>query len=166
MPFSAAPAVSSTALVVVSGFPPPLTNQANTVGDAGAETSLATQIVIASSDPVLAGALPKLSPPANSTAGVGQQDLRRRRGRERVLSITATGKTADQAENTANAVANSYIAYVTGASNNACARRPRWSAGDNRDRIQGARAHRHIRHPGRIRRGPRRFRHLLAVGWQ
>ena len=49
--FLNAPAVSSTALVVVSGFPTPLTNPANTVGDAGAATSLATQIVIANSGP-------------------------------------------------------------------------------------------------------------------
>ena len=114
-----APAVSSTALVVVSGFPPPLTNQANTVGDAGAETSLATQIVIANSGPVLAAALPKVSPPASSPEALGNRISVAAVAGSDVLSITATGKTADQAENTANAVANSYIAYVTGSTNTA-----------------------------------------------
>ena len=117
--FHAAPAVSSTALVVVSGFPPPLTNQANTVGDAGAETSLATQIVIASSGTVLAAALPKVSPPVSSPQELDNRISVTAVGGSDVLSITATGKTADQAENTANAVANSYIAYVTGSTNTA-----------------------------------------------
>jgi capsular polysaccharide biosynthesis protein len=115
--FLTAPAVSSTALVVVSGFPPPLTNTANTVGDAGAQTSLATQVVIADSGPVLAAALPKVSPPANSPQALGNRISVTAVGGSDVLSITATGKTADQAENTANAVVNSYIAYVTGSTN-------------------------------------------------
>ena len=114
-----APAVSSTALVVVSGFPPPLTNQANTVGDASAQTSLATQIVIANSGPVLAAALPKVSPPAISPEALGNRISVAAVAGSDVLSITATGKTADQAENTANAVANSYIAYATGSTNTA-----------------------------------------------
>ncbi len=114
-----APAVSSTALVVVSGFPPPLTNSANTVGDAGAATSLATQIVIADSSPVLAAALPKVSPSASSPEALGNRISVAAVSGSDVLSITATGKTADQAENTANAVANSYIAYVTGSTNTA-----------------------------------------------
>ena len=117
--FLTAPAVSSTALVVVSGFPPPLTNSANTVGDAGAQTSLATQIVIANSSPVLAAALPKVSPPANSPEALGNRISVAAVDGSDVLSITATGKTAEQAENTANAVANSYIAYVTGSTNTA-----------------------------------------------
>jgi capsular polysaccharide biosynthesis protein len=112
-----APAVSSTALVVVSGFPAPLTNSANTVGDASAETSLATQIVIANSGPVLAAALPNVSPPTNSPEALGNRVSVAAVGGSDVLSIIATGKTAEQAEKTANAVANSYIAYVTGSTN-------------------------------------------------
>ena len=117
--FLTAPAVSSTALVVVSDFPPPLTNLANTVGDAGTETSLATQIVIANSGPVLGAALPKVSPPADSPEALGNRISVAAVDGSDVLSITATGKTAEQAENTANAVANSYIAYVTGSTNSA-----------------------------------------------
>ena len=117
--FLTAPAVSSTALVVVSGFPAPLTNSANKVGDAGAETSLATQIVIANSGPVLAAALPKVSPPADSPEALGNRISVAAVDGSDVLSITATGKTAEQAENTANAVANSYITYVTGSTNTA-----------------------------------------------
>ena len=105
------PATSSTALVVISGLPAPLINPANTVNGA-AETSLATQIVIAHSDPVLAGALPKVSPPTNSLQALSKSVSVAALAGSDVLSFTATGKTADQAENTANAVANSYIAYV------------------------------------------------------
>ena len=95
--FLTAPAVSSTALVVVSGFPPPLTNAANTVGNASSETSLATQVVIANSGPVLAAALPKVSPPASSPGALGNRISVAAVGGSDVLSITATGKTANQA---------------------------------------------------------------------
>jgi capsular polysaccharide biosynthesis protein len=105
------PMMSSTALVVISGLPASLTNQANTV-NADTETGLATEMVIASSDPVLAGALPKVSPPTNSLHALGKRVSVTALAGSDVLSFTATGKTAGQAENTANAVANSYIAYV------------------------------------------------------
>ena len=111
------PVISSTALVVVSSVSAPLTNQANTSGNAAAATSLATEVVIASSDPVLAGALPKVSPPTNSLQALGDRISVAALGGSDVLSITATGKTAGQAENTANAVANSYVAYVSASAN-------------------------------------------------
>jgi len=69
-----------------------------------------TQLVIAHSDPVLSGALPY--------AGVGMSlaTLRDRVQVEaltsNVVSITAEGRTADQAVATVNAVANSYVAYI------------------------------------------------------
>jgi capsular polysaccharide biosynthesis protein len=105
------PTISSTALVVITGNPASLTNQANAT-NSSVETSLATQIVIASSDPVLAGALPDVSPSGESLQGLGNRISVAAVGGSDVLSITATGKTASQAENTANAVANSYVAYV------------------------------------------------------
>ena len=128
------------------------------------QTSLATEVVIASSDPVLAGALPKVSPPTNSLQALGNRISVAALGGSDVLSITATGKTAGQAENTANAVANSYIAYVSALDQPRRARGGQdGRAGDNRDRGQAARAHRHIRHLGRTRRSTHRFRHLLGA---
>jgi len=114
-----APMISSTALVVISGMPAPVVNPVNTVGDAGAATSLATEIVIASSDPVLAGALPKVSPPTSSLQALGNRISVTALNGSDVLSITATGETANQAEDTANAVANSYVAYVSNSTNTA-----------------------------------------------
>lgn len=111
------PMLSSTALVVISGMPSGLTNPASTPSTTGIDTSLATQIVLASSGPVLAGALPKVSPPTNSVQALDKRISVAAVGGSDVLSITATGKTADEAESTANAVANSYIKYVTGSKN-------------------------------------------------
>jgi len=69
-----------------------------------------TQIVIAHSDPVLVGALPHVG------ATVSLPTLRNRVQvaglTSNVISITAKGLTADQAEDTANAVAASYLAYL------------------------------------------------------
>lgn len=113
----AAPMISSSALVVISGMPAPLTNEANITGNAAAETSLATEVVIATSGAVLSGALPKVSPPVNSLQALGSRISATALDGSDVLSITATGQTAVEAENTANAVANSYVAYVTTSTN-------------------------------------------------
>jgi capsular polysaccharide biosynthesis protein len=68
-----------------------------------------TQVIIASSDPVLAGALGSVKP------GMSVETLRSRIQVKHVtsngLSVNATGPTAAQAEDTANAVAHSYVAY-------------------------------------------------------
>ncbi|MGE5292924.1 MAG: Wzz/FepE/Etk N-terminal domain-containing protein [Micromonosporaceae bacterium] len=76
----------------------------------GPTSPLATQIVIAESDPVLASALRSVHPP------MSLQTLRGRVQAEsptnNVLSISAQGKTTAEAESAANAVANSYAAYV------------------------------------------------------
>ena len=85
--------------------------------------------MIATSDPVLAGALPKVSPPMSSLQALGDRISVAALDGSDVLSITATGKTADQAEDTANAVANSYIAYVSAARPTPpCTWWPRWSS--------------------------------------
>jgi hypothetical protein len=89
------PMLTSTALVAL----PPNTHDP------------ATQIVIADSDPVLAQALRSIHP------AVPLPTLRDRTQAKNVtptiLSVTAQGKTAAEAEGAANAVATSYVAYVS-----------------------------------------------------
>jgi capsular polysaccharide biosynthesis protein len=73
--------------------------------------SIGTQVVIAESDAVLAGAARAIG------SAVPLQTLQSRVNvtkltSSNILSITAQGTTARQAEQTANAVANSYVAYV------------------------------------------------------
>ena len=70
-----------------------------------------TLVVIASSDPVLRRAQPSIHPP------LSEQDLQRRMTVKSltsgIISIRAEGRTADQAEDMANAVARSFVAYIT-----------------------------------------------------
>jgi capsular polysaccharide biosynthesis protein len=72
---------------------------------------VSTQVVVAGSDPVLAKALPNVSPPTTLT------DLNKhvqvKSLTANIIAISAQGKTSDQAEDTANAVADAYIAYIT-----------------------------------------------------
>jgi capsular polysaccharide biosynthesis protein len=108
------PLLSSTALVVFTDA----SSQSSQATSAGVDPGLATQEVIAASDPVLVGALPHISPP------ISLQTLQSRItvtsvNASSVLSFAATGATAGQAEATANAVGNSYIAYVGSASETA-----------------------------------------------
>jgi len=88
------PAITSNALVMLPQSAP----------------SIQTQVVIASSDPVLSAAAPSITP----TMSV--DDLRSKVSVKSltsyVLSVSATSTTAAQAEAIANAVANSYINYV------------------------------------------------------
>jgi capsular polysaccharide biosynthesis protein len=69
-----------------------------------------TQIVIASSDPVLENALRRVG------AGASLQTLRTHIRADslayNIISVSAQGTTADQAEGTANAVASSYVDYL------------------------------------------------------
>ena len=108
------PLLTSTALVVL---PAAVQSAGAATGPgAGAATTggpdpyMATQIVIAASDPVLSGALPHVSPT------VSLQALRTKiqvtSPATGILSISAKGRTAAQAEAIANAVAGSYTAYV------------------------------------------------------
>ena len=88
------PMLSSTALVLLPG----------------SVRSTATQIVIATSDPVLAGAAKQLG------SALSPQTLEIRvqvkSVTSNILSVAAQGTTARQAEQVANAVAESYVAYV------------------------------------------------------
>lgn len=88
--------------------PPMLTSQALVVLPSSANSF--TQAVIADSDPVLAGASPSVD------RGMSLDALRSRiqvkRVTSNILSVNAQGRTAAQAENTANAVTGSYLAYI------------------------------------------------------
>lgn len=109
------PMVTSTALIVLPQAPGQsgTAGSPSTGGNGDTASDVATQAVIATSNPVLSSALPHISPvmslqtlqnavTADSVTGS-------------ILSINATARTAEQAEDTANAVANSYIAYVSAA---------------------------------------------------
>jgi len=101
------PMVSSSALVVI----PETIAQAQAAQDGtAASTTATTQAVVAGSTPVLAGALPNISPALSlitleNRISVSSPAVS-------ILAFTGEGKTAAQAENIANAVANSYVAYV------------------------------------------------------
>jgi capsular polysaccharide biosynthesis protein len=89
--------------------PPTLTSRALVVLP-NSTSSISTQVVIATSDPVLELALPDISPSMSVTglrSKVQAQSLT-----NYIISVSAKGKTAAQAENTANAVAYSYVVYV------------------------------------------------------
>jgi capsular polysaccharide biosynthesis protein len=105
------PLLSSTALVVFTDE----VSQSSQAAAAGVDPGLATQEVVASSDPVLVGALPHISPPVSLQA-LQSRITATSVNSSNILSFTAAGTTAGQAEATANAVANSYIAYVGAAS--------------------------------------------------
>jgi capsular polysaccharide biosynthesis protein len=90
--------------------PPMLTSEALVVLPTNA-AAMATQVVIASSSPVLAGALPSVSP-AMSVATLRSQ-VQVKSQTNNILQITAEGGSDTQAEGNANAVANSYIAYIS-----------------------------------------------------
>jgi len=70
----------------------------------------ATQAVIAASNPVLRDAAGNIRPPMSLQTLRGLVQVKSLTSN--LLSISAQGKTADQASGTANAVANSYVAYV------------------------------------------------------
>ena len=70
----------------------------------------AVQVVIASSDPVLSGARQNVSPPISITKLRGEVKVASTISG--VISISATGTSLAAANATANAVANSYVAYV------------------------------------------------------
>jgi hypothetical protein len=90
--------VTSTALIVLPQSSP----------------SMATAVVIAGSDPVLASALPRVSAAA-SLEGL-RRDVQVGSLTRYIVSVSAGARTAGQAEATADAVAASYIGYISSAS--------------------------------------------------
>jgi capsular polysaccharide biosynthesis protein len=101
--------VSGVAYAVVR--PTMLTSSALVVMAPGQSREVSTQVVIARSYPVLSRALPNIKP------AMSEQELSNhvqvKSPNPNIISISAQGKTADQAEDTANAVANSYLRCVT-----------------------------------------------------
>jgi capsular polysaccharide biosynthesis protein len=90
--------------------PPMLTSEALVMLPPPAARYIGTQAVIADSDPVLAQAVHQMDHPvplATLRSRVQAKSLT-----PRIITISAQGTTAAQARNTANAVADSYIAYV------------------------------------------------------
>jgi capsular polysaccharide biosynthesis protein len=93
-----------------AAFNPPSPSSTAVVSFPTSVLSTATQVVIADSYPVLSVAASKLSPPVSP--GTLQSDVQAKSLTTYLISITATAKTDTQAEAIANAVAESYIAYV------------------------------------------------------
>jgi capsular polysaccharide biosynthesis protein len=93
------PTLSSSALVRIAS-----------TQSAFSTSNSSTLVVIASSDPVLSLALPNIHPPVSKRKL--QKELQVTRLTSGIISIRAHGPTAAQAENTANAVANGFVAYI------------------------------------------------------
>ena len=105
------PMLTSTALVVLPQSD--TTTQQSSAPSSGQTTVspyTATQIVIADSNQVLAAALPNVRPPTSLSKLRSQTQVSA--VTSYIISISAKGKTAAEAEATANAVAQSYVAYA------------------------------------------------------
>jgi hypothetical protein len=72
---------------------------------------MATQVIVAESDPVLSGALQYITPAVSLYTLKGE--IQSNGQTSNILAISAKGPSAAQAETTANAVARSYVNYVT-----------------------------------------------------
>jgi capsular polysaccharide biosynthesis protein len=72
---------------------------------------IATQVVIAGSQPVLSSAVQSISP--HTTVTDLQKHVKIKSLTGNLISVTATGGTAAQSEATANAVSNSFISYLS-----------------------------------------------------
>ena len=103
------PMLTSTALVALQ--PPPASAAAPVATSGTADTFTATQEIVAGSNQVLVGALPNVRP-AMSLDEL-RHDVKIGSPSADLISVAGQGKKAADAEATANAVANSYIRYVT-----------------------------------------------------
>ncbi len=108
------PMLTSTALVVL---PAAVQSAGSATGPGagapatgGPDPYMATQIFVAGSDPVLSAALSRVSPKMSLQVLRTKIDVTS--PATGILSISAKGRSAAQAEATANAVAGSYTAYV------------------------------------------------------
>ena len=104
------PLLTSTTLIVLPQSAQAATNAAAATSSGGSDTYMATQAVIARSTPVLAAALPSARPAMSLDALRADIQVVSLTGY--IMSISAQGKIAVDAEATANAVAKSYLAYV------------------------------------------------------
>jgi capsular polysaccharide biosynthesis protein len=104
------PMLSGTALIAL---PASVSQQQANTTSGGNDPFTATQQVVAGSTQVLLDALPDIHP-APSLSEL-RRDVEIGSPSPDIISVTAKGKTAASAEATANAVANSYIRYVSSA---------------------------------------------------
>jgi len=111
----AAVAASLFAGVVTAAFSPAMVTSTALVALPATTLTPAAAVPIADSEPVLAGALPRLSPGTSLATVRGEVQVRSLK--PNVLSVSAQAGTAAQAEATANAVAESYIGYAGSAGN-------------------------------------------------
>lgn len=98
------------AVVLAVLRPPMLTSQAWVVLPPSTHGGMGTQVVIAGSDAVLAGALHDLHPAVSLQTLRDKVEVTSRT--PTIMVVTAKGTSAAQAEGTANAVAKSYVDYV------------------------------------------------------
>jgi capsular polysaccharide biosynthesis protein len=104
------PMLSSTALIAL---PASVSQQQSSTTTSGDDPFTATQQVVAGSTQVLLDALPDIQPaPSLNTL---RRNVEIGSPSPDIISVTAQGKNAASAESTANAVANSYIRYVSSA---------------------------------------------------
>jgi capsular polysaccharide biosynthesis protein len=105
------PAYTSQALVVIPSLATPSSSSTNSGSSttSGADIS-DTQVVIATSVPVLAKALPSIQP--SVTLQALQSSVSAKSLASGVISISASGKSSAQAESEANQVATAYISYI------------------------------------------------------
>jgi hypothetical protein len=107
-------AVAGVGLIAGAAFgsinPPPLTSQALVVLPSSGPV-IATQLVIATSDPVLAGALPDISPAPAGVAAL-RREVTATNASPNVVTISGRAGSVASAEQIANAVADSYVDYL------------------------------------------------------
>jgi capsular polysaccharide biosynthesis protein len=109
------PMMTSTALVVLPQSAAAAQAQSSdTSGQATISSYTATQVVIAGSNQVLTAALPNIKPPM--TLDQLRSAVQVSSVTSYLISVSAKGKTAAGAEATANAVAQSYVAYANSSS--------------------------------------------------
>jgi capsular polysaccharide biosynthesis protein len=106
--------------------------------------NMSTQVVIAGSDPVLAGALRTLD--SSQSPEALRSSIQVKSLTSNLLSISAQGKTAAAAESTANAIARSYAGYV------------------NAGTRSGGRVQARVLQPATSASGPSRLVRLIVAG--
>ncbi|HEY0717928.1 MAG TPA: hypothetical protein VGD68_09960 [Streptosporangiaceae bacterium] len=107
-------AVAALGLLLGAGYAashPPLQSSNALIVLPVSSHEIATQVVIAQSEPVLSGALASITPPTTITGLRQHVQVKSLTGN--LISVTATGGTATQAESAANAVSNSFISYLS-----------------------------------------------------
>jgi capsular polysaccharide biosynthesis protein len=108
--------IASAGLGLVAGLgftmlnPPLPASNALVLLPPSANRYIGTQVVIAASDPVLAGAIQLVTPPV--TLQTLRNDVKATAMTSNIVLITASGNTAAQAKSTAFAVAESYVDYL------------------------------------------------------